>query len=198
MIIPGSTGRNAHLVSETTHRLLDGGGSHTPERQAPMTTPSTDDQRTGRYLYLLRRRFTHEDVADLQRWLSRTCYQCGKGANTLPHVAIGEYVAIGCGGYHQINPNVVGVPTPGWDDWTRVQPKVELGPWYPSSQVPGEREVSAKATITVELRAPAGAPVVDSELCRALLEHLDGHEFEVVYDPTQDRNGYTMIEVRTR
>jgi hypothetical protein len=62
------------------------------------------------------------DSADrLARYLTTTCPECG----TQPapgydqHVlSCGEHVLIGCEGYFVVNPNLVGLNRPLWDDWT--------------------------------------------------------------------------------
>ncbi|MEV4806722.1 hypothetical protein AB0K18_42570 [Nonomuraea sp. NPDC049421] len=165
-----------------------------------MTSSPTIDQaqETGRYLYLLQRLHAFGDLADLRPWLITICIQCGKPGSDAPHLTIGGFVAIGCGGYFQIDPNALGMDMPDWDDWTRVKPDVQIGPWRPTSAAADDPGVTAKATITVELVAPAGAPTSERALHRELLDHLDGHQFEVQHDPTEDPNGYTMVEVRTR
>jgi hypothetical protein len=59
------------------------------------------------------------DVA--RRWLTTVCPECGEdqtGQDDGSHVMVGGWVAVGCEGYHVINPAVVGQGTGGWNDWT--------------------------------------------------------------------------------
>lgn len=53
--------------------------------------------------------------------LSRKCHECGKGTLLMPfpyletdHVLLGPWIIIGCEGYWQIDPNLVGFDSPHW------------------------------------------------------------------------------------
>lgn len=52
-------------------------------------------------------------------WLTTRCPECGEDVHPEDddHVMTGPYVVIGCEGFYVVNPNVVGIPTPTWEDW---------------------------------------------------------------------------------
>jgi hypothetical protein len=155
-------------------------------------TPRDTDQaqeRTGRYLYLLQRMHHFGDVADLKPYLSETCVQCGKPGTEAPHLTIGGYVAIGCAGYFQINPSVLGMDMPDWDDWTHVTPDVVFGPWHIEN---GSSVFRSKVTVTLELRADVVKPRSNSRVREELLRFLNLLNFEVEYGP----GNFDMIELR--
>jgi hypothetical protein len=60
----------------------------------------------------------------LQSWLSETCPQCGWNARLGDpaaldrHAAMSAYVVVDCAGLPTVNPNEVGVLSPGWVDRT--------------------------------------------------------------------------------
>lgn len=54
------------------------------------------------------------------RDLRTTCPECGVEPSEVPEVAsdhrlAGPYVVVGCEGYYVVNPNLVGIPSPGWE-----------------------------------------------------------------------------------
>jgi hypothetical protein len=58
----------------------------------------------------------------VKQWLTRRCTECGQyGVEDPSSHALGSdgAVLIGCGGYWQVNPNVLpGFDKPNWQDWT--------------------------------------------------------------------------------
>lgn len=81
-----------------------------------------------------------ERIPAIRKYLTETCPECGENgvdANDRrehlgdhlhvmapgphpddPYQVAGRWVAIGCEGYAVVNPNVLGLTDPGWDDWT--------------------------------------------------------------------------------
>lgn len=73
----------------------------------------------------------HEALNDPARaeamrpWITDTCPECGEiaGEDDGMHVRSDGVLAIGCEGYYVINPNVIGIDSPNWQDWrTPVEP----------------------------------------------------------------------------
>jgi len=62
-----------------------------------------------------------DDDTRYRAWQSVACAECGRIPNInddAPHVLDADgYVLIGCEGYHQVNPNVLGLEKPNWSDW---------------------------------------------------------------------------------
>src|SRR6266576_1672064 len=57
---------------------------------------------------------------DISRWISKTCPECSSEADLMgyDHICDKEgNVLIGCEGYWVINPRVLGLDNPDWDDW---------------------------------------------------------------------------------
>lgn len=57
----------------------------------------------------------------ISRWLRPFCVECGAvphaAGTEQDHVLYRGYVLVGCEGYHQINPNALGLAAPRWEDW---------------------------------------------------------------------------------
>lgn len=67
----------------------------------------------------------NEDASPIFPWLTTRCPECDeshadaaqKDAFEADHYMIGQAVIIGCEGYSIINPNVIGIDRPNWQDW---------------------------------------------------------------------------------
>ena len=72
-----------------------------------------------------------EKLTQLTPYLTSTCCECDEeiiaGESTVvitadgqfAHLVIEGYVIIGCEGYWLIDPNLLGLDDPNWDDWTK-------------------------------------------------------------------------------
>jgi hypothetical protein len=76
------------------------------------------------YLRMIKDLFDRGRDALIRSWLKQDCDECSEtptwddGLHGLIRVGATVWVAIGCEGYHHINPNAVDGSCPGWMDWT--------------------------------------------------------------------------------
>lgn len=72
--------------------------------------------------------------SQLKKWLPEVCPQCGwstgKGdtAGGDRHVVMSILVVVTCAGLPTVDPNEVGVHSPGWVDWTQASIGAEWAP----------------------------------------------------------------------
>lgn len=60
------------------------------------------------------------DIESVRPYLTQKCMECDEtpdGCTVDYHGMIGSYIVIGCEGYFQVNPNVIGMTNPNWCDW---------------------------------------------------------------------------------
>lgn len=77
------------------------------------------DTKDARYLLTVAEAIKAGNEA-VRPYLTKRCFDCDQWIDTrIPseHGIAGEYVAIGCEGYYQVNPNTLGQDKPHWTDW---------------------------------------------------------------------------------
>lgn len=116
---PPSPGEHA---AELMIRIISDINPNSPARQFAETTKGCI------YLRRLSDALPYR-YSELERWLAETCHQCGwdafRGdpAGLDNHIVMSTLVVVTCAGLPTVDPNEVGVFSPGWVDWTRSSSK---------------------------------------------------------------------------
>lgn len=100
------------------------------------------DEKDAHYLlsymtYTLKGRGEGADVR-YRAWQSTICQECDQipTPDGFPHVLDEDgFVLICCEGYHQVNPNVLGIESENWHDWHE-----EMGGLMDDAPIPSEME----------------------------------------------------------